>query len=66
MKAITTSILLMLITTIFCVACTMLLVSKYQESKTIWNKANACTTELVAQGIERKNIIRLNGECFIK
>jgi len=39
---------------------------KYQESMTIKMKADKCTAELIAQGIERKNIVRLNGVCFVK
>jgi len=49
-----------------CIISTLILVDKFQASKKVWDAANKCTAVLIAQGVERKNIIRLDGECFIK
>ena len=42
------------------------LVGQFKESEALFDKHNACTAQLVAQGIERSQIIRLNGFCTVK
>lgn len=40
--------------------------SEYKTAKSNYDKANVCTAALVAQGVERSDIIRNAGECEIK
>lgn len=42
------------------------LVSQFNKSQDIFNKHNVCTSKLVAQGVERSQIVRLNGFCSVK
>lgn len=42
------------------------LVSQFNESEALFDKHNACTAELVAQGVERSQIVRLDGFCSVK
>jgi hypothetical protein len=42
------------------------LVSQFNDSQELFDKHNACTAQLVAQGVERSQIVRLNGFCSVK
>lgn len=49
-----------------CIISTLILVDKFQASKKVWDAANKCTAVLIAQGVERRDIVRLNGKCSVK
>lgn len=41
-------------------------VASYDEEKELWDKENKCIAEHIRQGVERKDIARDRGACYVK
>ena len=41
-------------------------VGEYNKEQTLWKEENACIASFISQKVERRDIVRDNGSCYVR